>query len=188
MKKALVLGIMALFFSVGASVSTLDAQVTLNARAGIGVPTGDIADAVDAGFDIGGGLGVMLNDRFELRANVDFSSHTGEEVGGVSGPDVDVLHLIAGIGYRLTDPDNPFYISINAGAGALSFNPDVDGADSETYFAINAGAEIGYWVSDNIAIFASPQGDIAFSDEDELGTDMAYVWPFTGGLKIRLGS
>jgi hypothetical protein len=188
MRKEFVYSIVAMFLAIGFSISPADAQVTVNARAGIGVPTGDVADAAKSGFDVGGGLGVMLGERVSLRANVDFSSHGGEEISGVAGPDVDVLHLIGGIGVLLTNPDNPFYVSVNAGAGAMSFNIDASGVDTETYFAINAGAEIGYWVSDNVAVFASPQGDIAFADEDALGTDMAYVWPFTGGLKVKLGS
>jgi hypothetical protein len=188
MRRSFVLSLAAAGLAIGLSISTLEAQVTLNARAGIGVPTGDVADAAKTGFDLGGGLGVMLGERVELRANIDYSLHGGEEVSGVAGPDVDVLHLIGGIGVLLTNPDDPFYVSINAGAGALSFNIDAEGVDTETYFAINAGAEIGYWVLDNLAIFASPQGDIAFADEDVLGTDAAFVWPFTGGLKVRLGS
>jgi hypothetical protein len=32
----------------------------------------------------------------------------------------------------------------------------------------------------------SPQGDIAFTDEDVLGTDNAWVWPFSVGVRINL--
>jgi hypothetical protein len=31
----------------------------------------------------------------------------------------------------------------------------------------------------------SPQGDIAFADEDELGTTNAWVWPVTAGVRVR---
>ena len=43
-------------------------------------------------------------------------------------------------------------------------------------------------MSDSVALFASPQGDIAFTDEDKYGASSAWVWPFTAGLKVRLGS
>jgi hypothetical protein len=62
---------------------------------------------------------------------------------------------------------------------------DVDEVDSFTYFAVNVGGEVGYWVTDRVALFVSPQGDIAFSDEDELGTGDAWVWPFSAGVEIR---
>ncbi|MDX1578779.1 MAG: outer membrane beta-barrel protein [Gemmatimonadota bacterium] len=160
------------------------AQVDINARAGLGVPTFDIDDAADPGFNVGGGIAIGLTERLFARGNVDFGFHPGAN----DGPDVDVRHYIAGVGLLLTDPANPFYISVNLGAGALNFDIDVEGVESTTSFAINAGAEIGYWVSEQFSIFASPQGDIAFTDEAELGTDNAWVWPFTAGIKVRLGN
>jgi len=36
------------------------------------------------------------------------------------------------------------------------------------------------------ALLLSPQGDIAFSKEDELGTNNAWVWPFTAGIRLAL--
>jgi hypothetical protein len=32
----------------------------------------------------------------------------------------------------------------------------------------------------------SPQGDIAFTKNDELGTSNAWVWPFTAGIRVGL--
>ena len=175
------------------------AQFTINARAGLGVPTGTIADTdndvlgagATSGFGWGAGVGFGLGERWSLRGNFDMTMHDAETSDGAIVGDVDVLHFIGGVGYQLTTPGQPFYISVNAGAGAMSFKlgpPDGGDGDTETYFAINAGAEIGYWLSDSFAIFASPQGDIAFSDEDVFGTGTSFVWPFTAGLKVVLGS
>lgn len=157
--------------------------VSFNLRGGIYVPTMDIADAADAGPGFGVGVKVPVSDRIFLRATGDFGFHSGAETNGVEGPDVDVFHYIGGVGVRLTPADSRFYASVNAGAGAMTF--DIDGVDSFTYFAINAGGELGYWLSDRVSVFLSPQGDIAFSDEDELGTGDAWVWPFTAGIEIR---
>ena len=102
-------------------------------------------------------------------------------------PDVNVNHYIAGLGYLLTDPESSFYVIVNLGAGALDFDVDAEGVESVTNFAINAGAEIGTWLTDSFSVFLSPQGDIAFTDSDGvLGTSSAWVWPFTAGLKLRL--
>jgi hypothetical protein len=159
------------------------AQVDINVRGGAAVPTFDIADAADVGYAFGGGVGLWLSDRLVARANVDFGSHSGAD----GGPDVNVNHYIAGLGYLLTDPASSFYIIVNLGAGALNFDVDAEGVESLTNFAINAGAEIGTWLSDSISLFLSPQGDIAFTDSDgALGTSTAWVWPFTAGLKVRL--
>ena len=74
--------------------------------------------------------------------------------------------------------------SVNLGAGAVNFA--IDGApESFTYFAINAGAKIAYNISRTFALVLSPQGDIAFSDESELTTTNAWVWPFTVGIRLR---
>jgi hypothetical protein len=37
-----------------------------------------------------------------------------------------------------------------------------------------------------VSFLLSPQGDIAFTDEDEVGTGNSWVWPFTAGLRIGL--
>ncbi len=60
------------------------------------------------------------------------------------------------------------------------------GFDTETYFAINAGAKIYIMVADQVDLVISPQGDIAFSDKDVLGTDNAWVWPLTAGINFRI--
>jgi len=159
------------------------AQIDINARVGAAVPTFDIADAADAGLAFGGGVGLWLSERLVARANVDFGSHSGAE----GGPDVNVNHYIAGLGLLLTDPASSFYVIVNLGAGALNFDVDAEGVESVTNFAINAGAEIGAWLSDSVSIFVSPQGDIAFTDSDGvLGTSSAWVWPFTAGVKVRV--
>ena len=180
----LALALLALPASLSAQVP--ERPFSFNLRGGLNVPTFDIADVADAGPSFGAGVKVRLSDRLFLRGNADFGFHPGAEVSpGVEGPDVDVFHYVAGVGYLLTPPASPFYASVNLGAGALNFAVDAPGVDSFTYFAINAGGEVGYWLNDNVSIFFSPQGDIAFSDEAEVGTDDSWVWPFTAGIEIR---
>jgi len=69
-------------------------------------------------------------------------------------------------------------------SNAMTF--DIDGAASHTYPAINVGAKIGYRVSPRVQLLLSPQGDIAFTKDAEVGTSNAWVWPFTVGLRIGL--
>lgn len=181
---------------------TAEQPFSFNARGGINVPTFDIADVADPGPSFGAGIKYAVSDRVFLRANGDFGFHPGAdlEVNGttVELPDVNVYHYIAGAGYRLTPSDSPFYASLNLGAGAMTLDQDpaTEGAEglTETYFAINAGGELGYRVNRNVSLFFSPQGDIAFVDDEELdpadtvfgedGIDTAWVWPFTAGVEI----
>jgi hypothetical protein len=53
-----------------------------------------------------------------------------------------------------------------------------------TYPAINAGAKLAYNFNRSLAFVLSPQGDIAFSKEDELSTNNSWVWPVTAGLRV----
>lgn len=168
------------------SPTGLDAQaspgdVSFNVRGGVNVPTFDIADAAEPGGSFGVGAKVHLGDRLFLRGNADFGFHPGDG----AAPDVDVFHYIGGVGYRLTPADARWYASVNLGAGAVTFAPDAPGDPSFTYLAINAGGEVGYRLDDRISVFLSPQGDIAFSDEAELGTGDAWVWPVSVGVEIR---
>jgi hypothetical protein len=157
----------------------------LEARGGSTVPTFDIADAVDAGPSFGAGVGVRIAPRIWLMGDVDFGFHPGADlVAGTPGPDVDVYHFMAKAGVELLRPGtSPWSVVVNLGAGAVNFRPE--GGEARTYPAINAGAKIGYQVSPRVTLLLSPQGDIAFTDEDELGTTNAWVWPFTAGARIN---
>jgi len=161
------------------------AKFYVEARGGINVPTFDIADAADAGPSFGAGIGYQLNRKLWLLADADFGFHSGADLpGGGEGPDVNVNHYVAKLGYEVFGhAGSPWSVIVNAGGGALTF--DVDGAgSSNTYPAINVGAKITYRMTPTLSIVLSPQGDIAFTKEDVLGTDNAWVWPFTAGFRL----
>ncbi len=167
--------------------ATLAAQTqdfAVNVRGGINVPTFDITDIAESGPGFGFGVQVPLGDRLFARANADFGTHDIVDGGDL---DVKVNHFIAGVGLPLVDAteDSPWRVSVNLGAGMLSF--DIDGApETLNYFAINAGGEIEYVLSDAVSLLLSPQGDIAFVDEaDGFTGSTAWVWPITAGAKIR---
>ena len=164
------------------------APVEIDLRGGLYVPTFDISDAADPGFGFGAGIGIPVGERLTVRGNADFGFHPGAEVNGTELADINVYHYIAGLGVRLySSPDGKFELGANAGGGAMTFAPDVEGADSFTYPAINVGLTMAYEVSPSVSLLLSPQGDIAFSDEDEVGTDNSWVWPFTAGIRITPG-
>ena len=161
-------------------------RFTLEARGGFNVPTFDISDAVDGGPSVGVGLGYQVSERVWLLGDVDLGFHSGAELtGGFEGPDVKVYHYIAKVGYAVVpEGTSPWSVVFNAGGGAMTF--DVDGGASNTYPAINVGAKIAYRLSPRVSFLLSPQGDIAFTDEDEVGTNNSWVWPFTAGFRIGL--
>lgn len=149
--------------------------------AGAVVPTFDIADVATSGGAFGGTFGYRANDRWTLMAEFSNGGHQDQATESV---DITTRHYIVKAGYSLTGPrERGWEAAVNLGAGAVTF--DVDGVDSFTYPAINAGAKIVYNFSRSFGLVLSPQGDIAFGKESEIGTTNAWVWPFTAGLRVR---
>lgn len=166
--------------------SPLAAQATqprtfVEVRGGAAVPTFDIADVAKTGPAFGATLGFRVNPTWVLMGEADFGMHKDKATGDV---DIKTNHYIGKVGYSFTGPVNRGWEAIvNLGAGAVSF--DVEGApETFTYFAINAGAKLAYHFSPAVAFVVSPQGDIAFSKEEEVGTTNAWVWPITVGVRF----
>ncbi len=150
-------------------------------RAGVVVPTFDIEEDVTTGSAFGGTIGYRMGSRLTLLGEFDYGKHEDKATETV---DITTTHYMAKVGYALMEPrERGLGISVNLGAGAVTF--DVDGGSSYTYPAINAGAKITYGFTRSIALVLSPQGDIAFSKEDEIGTSNAWVWPVTAGLRFN---
>ena len=179
-------GLMTLGLTLPAQAQWAPRRVTVEARGGLNVPTFNISDAVDAGPSLGVGAAVQFAPRLWLMGDVDLGFHPGASLaGGGKAPDVNVYHYVAKLGYELLSPgQSPWSVIVNAGAGALTFAPD--GAGSNTYPAINVGAKIGYRLGTRVDLLLSPQGDIAFTKDSEVGTSNAWVWPFTAGVRIGL--
>ena len=160
-------------------------RFTLEGRGGFNVPTFDISDAVDGGPSVGVGLGYQISPSLWALGDLDLGFHSGAEAGGVQGPDVKVYHYIAKLGYAVVpEGASNWSVILNAGAGAMTF--DADGGTANTYPAINVGAKIAYRLGSRVSLLLSPQGDIAFTDEAEVGTTNSWVWPFTAGFRIGL--
>ena len=185
-RTVLIPALMLLCIASTAQSQGAERRVSIEARGGFNVPTFDISDAVDAGPSVGVGAAVQFAPKVWLMGDVDLGFHSGADLtGGGQGPNVKVYHYIAKLGYELlSEGQSPWSVIVNAGAGALTFDPD--GAGSSTYPAINVGAKIGYRVSPRVQLLLSPQGDIAFTDDKDLGTSNAWVWPFTAGVRIGL--
>lgn len=178
----LIVTAVALVLLTGAAEAQGTRRFFVEGLAGGVVPTFDVADVAKTGGGFGVAFGYQVQPRWILMAELDMGMHKDKATGSV---DIDTRHYIAKVGYSLTGPrERGWDIAVNLGAGAVSF--DVAGApQSFTYPAINAGAKLAYGVSPQVAFVLSPQGDIAFSKESEVGTTNAWVWPVTAGLRVR---
>ncbi len=160
------------------------AQLALELRGGLNVPTFKIADVAKAGPSFGAGLNYKVGERLWLIGDGDFGFHSGAELPqGGNGPDVNVGHYMVKVGYvAMHRPDSRFSLLLNAGAGAMTFG--VKGGSTFTYPAINVGAKLIYGLGGRVSLVLSPQGDIAFSKKAEVGTTNSWVWPFAAGLRM----
>jgi hypothetical protein len=182
----LLFGLILLGIASTVQAQSVERRVSIEARGGFNMPTFDISDAVDPGPSFGLGAAVQFAPKLWLMGDVDLGFHSGADLaGGGEARDVKVYHYVAKLGYELlSEGQSPWSVIVNAGAGALTF--DADGASSNTYPAINVGAKIGYRLSPRVQLLLSPQGDIALTDDEEVGTSNAWVWPFTAGVRIGL--
>lgn len=183
MKKNLQLAAMAAFaVAMPAAAQAPAPRFFVEGRGGAVVPTFDIADVATSGGSFGATLGLRASPRWVLMGEFDYGMHEDKATGLA---EIKTLHYMAKVGYSLTGPrERGWEALVNLGAGAVSF--EVEGApETNTYFAINAGAKIAYNFNRSVAFVLSPQGDIAFSKKDELTTSDAWVWPFTTGLRIN---
>ena len=155
-------------------------KVFVEGLAGAVVPTFDIADVATTGAAFGAAVGYRLSPRWVLMGEFDVGMHEDKATESV---DITTRHFIGKLGYALTPPAaRGWDVILNLGAGVVNF--DVEGAEGNSYFAINAGAKIAYNFSPSLALVLSPQGDIAFTEEKDLGSSTAWVWPITAGLRI----
>ena len=179
-------GLMLLGIAWTAQAQSAERRFLIEARGGFNVPTFDISDAVDAGPSVGLGAAMQFAPKLWLMGDVDLGFHSGADpAGGGEAPDVKVYHYIAKLGYAVVpEGASKWSVIVNAGAGAMTF--DVDGGSANTYPAINVGAKIAYQLGSRVSLLLSPQGDIAFTDEAEVGTSNSWVWPFTAGFRVGL--
>ena len=159
-------------------------KMFVEARGGAAVPTFEIADVATTGSALGAALGYRLSPRLVLMGEFDYGMHRNEPTETI---DLNTLHYMGKVGYSLTGPrEKGLEAIVNLGVGAVTF--DVEGGDSNTYPALNAGAKLSYNFNRTYAVVLSPQGDIAFTKEEDFTTNNAWVWPITAGFRINFGN
>lgn len=178
-----------------------DSRWSVDGRAGVGLPVGDLADFQDAGFAAGLGIGYRVHPRVTLRADGDLEVLSGAEIGGSDEfVDTNLWHYTGGVEVALTDPTrSPWNVSANVGAGATTFSfdleteaPGVD--DTQTYFSTRGGLNVGYFVSSGVEVFARGDAHLIFVDEEDFESepgeppileDTAWSVPLTAGFRIH---
>ncbi len=183
--KRFVLAAMICGIAASEPAAAQDYDFYLALRGGVAMPVGEVSDVAEAGAVIGVGIGFQVARGLYLIADGDFGFHSPAETAGAAGIDLDIYHSMAKVGYDvLSGSPGPWTLILNAGGGLMMFN--VKGGDTFTYLAANVGAKLAYDILPRFSLGLSLQGDVAFADAAEVGTETAWVLPLALGVAIKL--
>lgn len=154
-------------------------QISIDPRAGVGFPVGDLAKTHKAGFAGGLGIAYKFHPNIAVRGDFDLSVLDDEspQFGVVLAPTLTMVHFNGGIEFDFPAPDYqnfPLTFRWNLGAGGTSmsasrdFPDEVDVDFSGTYPALNSGVKVGYELKSNVEIFLGGQMYLTFADEEEM--------------------
>jgi len=164
-------------------VDTGAATVDIEGRAGVALPTGDLAAFTDAGVSVGVGGAFWVHDNVALRVDGDFADLNGENAGeglvtDAPTPDATLLHY--GVGVEVDLPGRASMSSwdfeVNAGVGGTTLDTDDfldEPAEDErqditkTYPNVNGGITLGRKLSEELVLSLSGQAFYTFVDETD---------------------
>lgn len=182
-----------------------DAQYSVDPRAGVAFPVGDLADSHEAGFSGGLGVAVKVHPNVAVRGDFDVAvlDDASPQFGTVLAPTLTMTHFYGGLEFDFSPPDYqdvPLSFRWSIGGGGVSMSASRDfptGEDvdfSQTYPSVNTGAKVGYRFSRSVELFLGGQLFLTFADDQEIAElvkrvpqrePFKTVWsaPVTLGLK-----
>lgn len=160
--------------------------LSVDARAGIAVPIGDLGDVADVGPTVGVGVAYRLQPRLSVRADADVDLYGGADFEATSAtqssaPDMSLWHLAAGLEFDVTRPGTSrWHVTALGGIGATAIDTDpfvegpVDNQETgrteidfdATYFTADGGLRMGYDVHDRVDVYGSILWRLSFADEE----------------------
>lgn len=209
MSRVNVLSLLTLLLLVLPSHGAAQAGAWLQARGGVTVPTGDLADLEHPGVNVGGAVGLRLTDRLWVRLDGDASFLEGKRLpSGIDAPGINLVHGLAGIeaplwpmraGARAVE----LSASVSAGVTSVEVEAFADASgrpyatNRNTRPSLSAAAELHYPFSSRVGLTATGRAVRAFGDAadaevsaflDDEGAELNGVWylPLSAGLRIRL--
>lgn len=180
-------------------------RLSVEARGGLAVPAGDLADVVGVGGAFGGGVAFRVHPRVALRADFDALFMEGEEARGELLPGINLFHTVAGVEVTLVPAagaDGRFALTGNLGAGTTRLEIETfvaPGGETfrlrERYATANGGVRLTYALGRSVNVVLGGQGYLTFADEDDTAVlgplsvepfSKVVSFPVTAGLRIGL--
>jgi hypothetical protein len=164
MKKVLVL-VFALV--TVASVSTFAQDGRFSAGLELGIPTGDLDEAVGVGLGITGRYEAAINEHLDWMVTTGFISFGEKDNSGVK---LSIIPIQGGLKYYLDNSFNGFYFGAELGLNIVKVKFDGGGSDSET--DLGFAPQIGYHLA-NVDLSMRYQ---IVDEADFFGIRAAYVF------------
>ena len=128
--------------------SEASAGWTFDARAGIALAAGELAEIEGTGPSLGAGLGYYLTPRIALRLDFGLDLLPGESTFFETA-DLDAWHARAGVSYLLTSPESALFVDLGAGAGITVLSFDAEALESEVRPGYALVGRVGHAIADN---------------------------------------
>ena len=146
------------------------------------INTGTFGDLVKNGWGGGALVGYAINEfwYFLVNANVQVASAADNCATCVKTTNYSYFGML-GMNVAPSQPD--WDVLLIAGAGGSTFSPE--GANSNTYFALNGGVRGYYWVSPSVALSLDAMASLSFTDQQEVGTSSVWSFPLGVGVAFR---
>lgn len=197
-----------MLFCAGDGLEAQEGRTTLAVWSGLPFPAEDLARWFDSGFDLGVSVERRVTDRWGIvliggRSHLDPVSRG--ELGlpeGEPGPPVVQWRYTVGLLLELTEPANPWEVSLNGGAGGITYHvkreeaapgyfdtptgrdfPDVDTDTGPALTAqLRVGRDLDEYLGLPVQMFFQSQWNFVFRDAGDpsefLGRDSLFTQGF----------
>ena len=202
-KYGVLLAVLALLNVPADAYGQATGKLSVDARIGVSIPAGTMADLTDVGGIAGGSLAWHFHPNWALRADFDYLrlDDGADDLGITQSPPMDLMFFGGSVEVNFNAPRYqtlPFTFSLNVGAGAMNMKVDntFDAGHpangfNQTYLAFQGGVKIGYQVSPLVNIFVNGTGYLTIIDSGDTAVfpipntfDHGWVIPVTAGVRL----
>lgn len=187
----------------GAGDRAVARPFAVEARGGVAIPGGRLADITDVGGSWGGGVVYRFLPNFAVRGDVDVGYLSSGSDSYSSFPSMRLLHFGPSLEIDFKKPEDqdlPMAFRVNLGVGATSMKADHGfagpaGQFSHTFFTASGGAEVGYQFNEKVEAFAGGQAwlMVTSASDTRVLTDLspavqpfgsAWAFPVQAGVRV----
>ena len=202
-KYGVLLAVLAILAVPSDGLGQATGKVSVDARVGVSLPAGTLADLTDIGGTAGASLAWNFHPNWAIRADFDYMrlDDGADDLGVTLSPPMNMMFLGGSFEVNFNAPrlqEHPFKFMLNVGAGVMKMKVDdtfdpghpANGFD-HTYPTIQGGAKIGYQVEPWLNLFVNGTAYLVIIKSGDTSVfpipdtfDHAWVFPVTAGVRL----